>query len=264
MTILTFLITILFILGPSIYFIFFEKTHWFFSFIFLVFSPLAFYFFFLIFFAAFLLSLLFIKKEGSKYTYLGVRSILNFLRRFLFYHHLWVLNKAPKIKKDQKLIIIANHKAKFDPLFLIQKVPFTLAFTPKNDLYKNCVLKFILNKLGCVPIDRNDIRKTITSLNIMYQNINTKNIRYLIFPEGGTHNKDKEGLYNQKDAAYKVVHETKCDILPIRIYNNLGFTPFSKKRITLKYFNVIPYQDIKDKSTHEIAQYVEEQMASYY
>lgn len=263
MTILTFIMTILFIIGPSAYFIFYEQTHWFFSFIFLALSPLAFYFFFLLFFGIFLFTLLFVKKQGSLYTYRGIKSILNFLRRFLFYHHLGTLNNPPKIRKDQKIVVMANHKAKFDPLFLIQKVPFNLAFTPKSDLYKNKVLQFVLNKLGCVPIYRDDIRKTIISLNIMYKHINEDNIRYMIFPEGGTHNREHEYLYNQKDAAYKVIHETKCDILPIRIYNNLDFTPFSKKRITLKYLKVIPYDEIKDLSTREIAQVVEKEFLNY-
>lgn len=249
------LLTILYISIPSFYYI--MHGNWDISLAFIFTAPIMFYIFAGTCFFLGLFFTLFEKKPHYRFTYLFVKSLLKFIKYFILFYKSKVSVPFPELKKNEKVLIIANHKSKIDPLLLLMSCPFDISFTPKAELYKSKVIKYILNKLRCVGINRTDIRETIISLNQAKENIQKYNTRYVVFPEGGTHNRDKEGLYNQKPAAYKIALDTNCSILPITIKNSLNFMKHRKQAIEIKCHDIIPYSEIAGKSTTEVSNLLE-------
>lgn len=247
--------TILYIFIPSVYYIL--QDQWYLCFIFLLTAPIMFYIFGLLWFFIGLLFTLFERKPRYRFTYYFVKSFLKFVRHFVLFFKLKVKVPFPLLSENERVIIIANHKSKLDPLLLLLACPFPISFTPKQELYKSKILGYILDKIRCVGINRSDIRQTITSLNTAKENIKYYNTRYVVFPEGGTHNRESEGLYNQKPAAYKIVLDTNASILPITIKNNLDFMKHRRKTIEVTCHEIIPSSVIAQKTTIEVSELLE-------
>lgn len=249
---LTVFLTCIYLVVPTIFLIL-SRNYYYIILLFLL-SPLAFYLIALLLFLLFLFILLLSKDKNFKFNYKVVRSLLIFFSKALYFFK--VKNTNWINFKNKRVLLVGNHKAKLDPIFLIIASKEPISFTPKSDLYKSRILRFVFKKLNAIKINRDDIRETVESLKIAKLNMIEKNINYVVFPEGGTKNRDSEKMSNTKSAAYKLALMAESDILPFSIKNSLGFKKYYKKTIYITYHNIIRYNDIKDLTTNEIDEIV--------
>ena len=249
---ITIFLTIAYMIVPTVFFILSKNYYYIIPQLLL--TPLAFYLIGLIVFGVFLFILLFTNEKHFKFNYKIIRSLLVFFAKSIYFFK--VKNKNKLELKSDRLLLVGNHKAKLDPIFLIVASPKPISFTPKSDLYKSKILRFIFKRLNAIKIDRDDVRKAIESLKVAKDNMISRNIKYVVFPEGGTMNNESEKIGDTKPAAYKIALMAKADIMPFSIKNSLGFKKYYKKTIYITYHEIIPYEKIENLSTGEIDELV--------
>lgn len=130
------------------------------------------------------------------------------------------------IPKDQAVLFVGNHKSYIDIPMIIKYVPQPLAFIAKSSLKKVPLFNTIMSLLGCLFIDREDIRQ---SLVIIKQGIAKleRGESLLIFPEG-KRSKSPE-LLPFKQGSLKLAEKSHVAIIPFaiqgteNIFGNNGF-----------------------------------------
>ncbi len=134
----------------------------------------------------------------------------------LFYSTLYSISVKglENIPKKGRIIIASNHLSNNDPpiiLSYIAKIRNDFSVMAKKELFKNPIAGYILEKLGAIKTDRQNIN--ISSIKKALSILNSNGC-LMIFPEG-TRKKDIE-LSPKLGIAY-LVNKTKSNILPVKI-----------------------------------------------
>lgn len=130
------------------------------------------------------------------------------------------------IPKEGKIIIAANHKSNFDPIFVASSVNKTRKMTAiaKEELFKNKLLKAILNKLEIIPINREN--PGLNTIKIILKYIKNE-YALVMFPEG-TRSKG-ENFSDAKAGLSLFAVKGKALVVPCTIYSS--YKLFSKAQV---------------------------------
>ncbi len=165
--------------------------------------------------------------------YRFVMKYLRWLIYVLFFLHVEHKNYIPT---DRNFIIISNHISAWDPLTVAAAGKFYVRPMAKKELYKNPIVAFFLEKLGCIKVDRADGARALALARKSLDNKETM----LIFPEG-TRSKTLK-LLEFKAGAFALAIKTDTPILPCQIIAPKGARIFHK--ITIRFGPVIDPKDI--------------------
>ena len=80
-------------------------------------------------------------------------------------------------------VYAANHRSNFDIFLLLAFLPGPFAFIAKKSLFRIPIFGQSLHRMGCVPVDRENIQQAIRSLNLAAAIVKEGN-SIAIFPEG--------------------------------------------------------------------------------
>lgn len=119
------------------------------------------------------------------------------------------------IPKNGAVLFVGNHKSYIDIPLLIKFVPQPLAFIAKSSLKKAPLFNVIMTLLGCLFIDRENIRQ---SLEIIKEGIAklTRGESLLIFPEG--HRSKTAELLAFKQGSLKLAEKSHVPVIPFAIH----------------------------------------------
>lgn len=151
------------------------------------------------------------------------KGLLSFTLRIVYRIEVKGIENVPK---DKKAIICSNHISMLDPIIVGIVCPRKIFFMAKKELFKNNILKFILNKLGTFPVNRGeaDLKAIKNALKIL------KNENILgIFPEGSR--MKVESIENAKPGIAMISIKGKSPIVPVYIESNYKF--FNKVKVTI-------------------------------
>ena len=109
-------------------------------------------------------------------------------------------------------ILVANHHAGPDPLFLIATNRRIISFLIATEYYRVRALTWILARVGCVPVDRR--RVTAATVRGARERLDAGRV-VGIFPEGGIH--PPEQRPRPKPGAALLALETGAPVIPARI-----------------------------------------------
>ena len=159
-----------------------------------------------------------------------------------------------KLPREDGFILFPNHQGLYDVLAFLESCPRPLSFVIKKEARNIILLKQVLDALGGLSIDRDDIRQSMKVINTMTEEVK-KGRNFLIFPEG-TRSKMGNKLLDFKPGSFKSATKAKCPIVPCAIIDS--FVPFDEKHakpVTVKlfYLEPIPYEEYKDMKTPQIA-----------
>src|SRR5690554_438583 len=186
-------------------------------------------------------------KPNSKFKYHLAKSFAIFLNIFIL--RIVITSKGRKnIPKTGKLTVYANHKSQTDPVIIMSIFNRGLAFTPKISLYKIPILSNYMNYIGCLPIDRDDNRRTARTMIQAIKNVE-KGHAMLIFPEGGIKSRETELMVDIRGGAYKIGEKSKSDFLPITIKGALKFNHrkwWQIVRVHIVIHPLVKYEEVKD------------------
>jgi 1-acyl-sn-glycerol-3-phosphate acyltransferase len=173
-------------------------------------------------------------------------------------------NRAGKVKiesfglenipKESGFIFYPNHQGLYDVLAFLESCPVPFAFVIKKEARNVILLKQVVDALGSISIDREDIRQSMSVIQQVAAEVK-KGKNFLIFAEG-TRSREGNRLLDFKGGSFKSAVKSQCPIVPCALIDS--FKPFDEKSIqpvTVKiiYLPPIYYEEYKGKKTVEIA-----------
>lgn len=157
--------------------------------------------------------------------------------RWIVYALFWLkVENRENIPKDRNFIILSNHISAWDPITIAVSGQFHFRPMAKKELYKNRLIAFLLNKLGCIYVDRTD---GVKALALAKKALDAKETM-LIFPEG-TRSRTRK-LVDFKAGAFALSIKTDTPILPCQIIAPKGMRLFC--RVKVRYGRLIEASEI--------------------
>lgn len=158
------------------------------------------------------------------------------------------------IPKENGFVFFPNHQGLYDVLAFLESCPVPFAFVIKKEARNVILLKQVVDALGSISIDREDIRQSMKVIQQVTEEVK-KGRNFLIFPEG-TRGREGNKVSDFKGGSFKSAVKAKCPIVPCALIDS--FKPFDEKSIkptTVKIIYLPPmlYEEYKDMKTVEIA-----------
>lgn len=163
------------------------------------------------------------------------------------------------LPKETGFTIYSNHTSMFDiPVLMVALHDYPVAFLAKKVVGSLFAVGKWAISLGCVLIDRGNDRKSAESIIQVIKQVRNGSTM-VIFPEG-TRQKEIGKLLPFKPGSFKVALKSRAPLVPVSIvkpenYNSIRW-PFMKKE-TIVIHKPIPYQEIKNMKSHELAEKVQ-------
>lgn len=133
------------------------------------------------------------------------------------------------IPKDEACLFVGNHRSYFDILVYHETIKKPAGFVAKIEMKKLPLLPLYMEDIGCLFLDRNDIRQGLETINKGAEYLK-KGHSMILFPEG-TRNQ-KEELLPFKEGGLKMAEKAKCPVVPVAISgSDLLLESAPKKRI---------------------------------
>lgn len=164
--------------------------------------------------------------KGIKYSYIkktkGEALAFEYVKKILY---LWskftieIIGIELEVKGLENIpketcVFIGNHSSILDIPILLYTVDRNLGFIAKKEMMKIPVIGYWLEKTKSVPLDRDNPRSAIKSINDGINNIN-EGCSMVIFPEGTRSKNGKVGEF--KKGSLKLATKSKVPIVPVSI-----------------------------------------------
>ena len=159
-----------------------------------------------------------------------------------------------KIPKDETVLFVSNHRSNFDPLITWNALrPWKIAFVSKPENFKVPFFGRIIRKCCFLPIDRENPRKAIVTINKAAELLKAQEVSVGIYPEG-TRSKKCE-LLPFHNGVFKIAQKAEAPIVVLCITGTQKIskrTPFQHTDVYLDVLDVFPTQGVKETKTEMI------------
>lgn len=165
------------------------------------------------------------------------------------------------LKSQTGYIMYPNHQGLFDVMGLVDLNPVPFGVVIKKEAYRVFGLREIIQTMGGLFIDREDVRQGLKVINEVAKQVQ-EGRNFLIFPEG-TRSKNGNRLGEFKGGSFKAALKAKCPIVPIAFIDTyLPFDTNSIKKVDVQIhvLEPIPYEEYQGMKTGEIAAMVKERI----
>lgn len=115
---------------------------------------------------------------------------------------------------DEVALYVGNHRSYFDILIYHEALGKPAGFVAKKEMEKIGLLALYMKDIGCLFLDRNDIKQGLETMNKGAENLKAGHNMFL-FPEGTRNQKDE--MLPFKEGGYKMAEKAKCPIVPVAI-----------------------------------------------
>ena len=186
------------------------------------------------------------------------RFMLNQFCRLAFFlggvHvHVTGLEKLPH---DHRFLLVSNHLFAFDPLIYYYAIPHDeLAFISKKENFSLFMVAEIMRELLCLPIDRENARNALTTINAAANLIRAHVCSFAIYPEG-TRSKSSK-LLPWHAGSLKIAQKAGVPIVvgtvegTERIARNV---PWRRSHVYVRIREVIPAEAVKAATTSALTE----------
>ena len=170
------------------------------------------------------------------------------------------LEKTPK---DGRFLLVCNHLFLADPGILLHCFKKSqLAFITKKENQSMFIVGPIMHKILCQPLDRENDRSALKTILRCIPLIKEDKVSVGVFPEGYT---SKDGkLHHFRSGAFKIAQKANVPIVVCTIRNTRmifkNLAKLKKTDVPVHLVEVIPAEELKGKTTVEIADRVYEAM----
>lgn len=152
--------------------------------------------------------------------YKFIRPIARFIV-WLLNGHLHVYNKEALPKGTY--ILVAPHRTWWEPvLFALAASPTEFMFMAKKELFKNPILRFILNHSHAFPVDRKNPGPS--AIKIPVKGLKKGNYSLIIFPSGTRHSSEL------KSGAFIIAKMSGRPLVPVVYQGPLTFKGLLKRK----------------------------------
>ena len=169
-----------------------------------------------------------------------------------------------KIPTDGRFLLVCNHLDNIDPAFLLHCFPKSqLAFVAKREAGSMFLVNKVMPKLLCQYINRENDKEALKTILKCISLLKEDKVSVAIFPEGGINRYRK--LKHFRPGVFKIAQKAKVPIVVCTLQNTnkviARLLKFKGSTVKLHLLDVIPAEQIADKTTVEVAERIYEMMA---
>ena len=165
----------------------------------------------------------------------------------------WI-SGVEKIPKDTRVLFVSNHRSNFDPIltwYALRK--WKIAFVSKPSNFKIPFFGRIIRKCCFMPIDRENPRKALPTINRAAKLLRNQEVSIGIYPEG-TRSKTCK-LLPFHNGVFKIAQKAEAPIVVLCVTGTERIakrTPFKRTDVYLDVLEVISAQGIQETKTERI------------
>ena len=120
---------------------------------------------------------------------------------------------------DEPCLFVSNHRSNFDILLIHTSTRHDLGFISKKEMNKIPFLNVQMRNIGCIFLDRDDIKAGLQMINDAADNIK-KGVSMCVFPEGHRSKKPNMEMGEFKAGALKIAEKAGCPIVPVAVIDS--------------------------------------------
>ena len=170
------------------------------------------------------------------------------------------LNKVPY---NTRILLVSNHLFDVDPAVFMHAMPnLEIGFVGKKEIYSDMKLvSRAMHLLGGLPIDRENPRNAVNTINKSAENIKNDICSMGIFPEGYCSTTGE--LLPMRNGAFKIAKKAECPIVVATVKNTRKVLNNMFRRTTDVYLDILTVIDketVDKLSTAELGNMVYEIM----
>ncbi len=196
------------------------------------------------------------KKDYDKQNKFYLFIFNSVLGALIDYGRIKVIVKGvEKVPKDQKYLLVMNHKSRFDPIiqcYVLRKTSLVQISKPEN--FKIPIAGPFMKRCCFLAVDRENNRNALKTIVKSIKFIEEQKYSVGIAPEG-TRNFG-EGLLPFKSGSFKIATKAKCPLVICTMKNTFDIHknfPFKKTIVEMNIVDVISYEEHQDLNTHQLA-----------
>lgn len=169
-----------------------------------------------------------------------------------------------KLPKDTQVLFVGNHRSNFDPIitwYALKK--WKIAFISKPSNFKIPFFGRIIRKCCFLPIDRENPRKAIVTINKAANLLKKQEVSIGIYPEG-TRSKTCQ-LLPFHNGVFKIAQKADSPMVVLSITGTERIakqTPFTATDVYLDVLEVFPSEHMKEYKTEIIGMMVRHHIAT--
>ena len=135
------------------------------------------------------------------------------------------------IPADRACVFVANHRSYYDIPLLLANLDAPHAVLAKEELGKIPLLNRWMRLLGCVFVQRDDVRASVRALNDATAIVEGGH-SFIIFPEGTRYKGEEGGAGEFKNGAFRIAVKTGAPLVPVAISGARGLFESHGNRAT--------------------------------
>ena len=120
------------------------------------------------------------------------------------------------IPKDTACVFVGNHRSYYDIPLLLAGLDRPHGILAKEELEKIPLLNRWMKLLGCVFVQRDDVRASVRALNDATAIVESGR-SFVIFPEGTRYKGEEGGAGEFKQGAFRIAVKTGAPVVPVAI-----------------------------------------------
>lgn len=157
---------------------------------------------------------------------------------------------------EGRFVLVQNHLAMFDPIATLACLgKYEIGFITKPENMHLPVINKYMHRICCIPIDRENPRNAVKSINAAAENVKSGVCSMAIYPEG-TRARDGEMLPFHA-GSFKIATKSGAPLVITtvsdtnKVHKN---APWKRTNITLRICEVVPAEEVAASSTAELAE----------
>ena len=156
------------------------------------------------------------------------------------------------IPKEGPCVFVGNHRSYYDIPLLLASLDKPHGILAKEELGKIPLLNRWMKLLGCVFVQRDDVRASVRALNDATAIVESGR-SFIIFPEGTRYKGEEGGAGEFKAGAFRIAVKTGAPVVPVAISGARGLFEAHGNRATpgTVYVRVLPPIQTADMSRAE-------------
>ena len=117
---------------------------------------------------------------------------------------------------DEPVLFVSNHRSYFDILVLHTTSTKRPGFVAKNEMEKAPLLSWWMRNIGCLFLDRHDLRSGMQMIKDGAERIK-QGRSMVIFPEGTRSDKPDMEMLSFKEGSLKIAEKADCPVVPVAL-----------------------------------------------
>jgi len=170
------------------------------------------------------------------------------------------------IPDDTAVLYIGNHRSNFDVIITYTLIKGYCGYVAKTEMLKVPILRAWMKNIGCIFIDRNDIKQGFKAI---LQGIERIKAGYslFVFPEG--HRASGEEFLEFHAGSFKLAEKSGVPIVPVAISGSRQiweghFPAIKSTRVIVEFLRPVVIKDLPEEGRKSLGEYLRNEIYRVY